>query len=229
MPLFAAPVPVAARQGEGRFAGAGSGGYRIQTAVLHAFMNVIQPLPPGTGRRRRGAPDAGTGTRSVRERGSAAGRFRQRPPERGPFPALRGIASVDVQRCTDGAHALVRPPIDVLDRLAARRLRIPPLPPATVEQPGAGIARTVGAGTHRALHDRGEPGPHPPRLRVRQRRRPAAGVDPDLCRAPRPRSGCPRRPRRRPRGASCRSCPSGITARRSGPCGPNNQPNLRRR
>ena len=41
MPIFAAPVLVAAREGEGRFAGAGSGGYRIQTAVLHAFMNVI--------------------------------------------------------------------------------------------------------------------------------------------------------------------------------------------
>ena len=41
MPVFAAPVLVAARQGEGRFAGAGSGGYRIQTAVLHAFMNVV--------------------------------------------------------------------------------------------------------------------------------------------------------------------------------------------
>ena len=41
MPIFAAPVLVAARRGEGRFAGAGSGGYRIQTAVLHAFMNVV--------------------------------------------------------------------------------------------------------------------------------------------------------------------------------------------
>ena len=41
MPIFAAPVLVATRQGEGRFAGAGSGGYRIQTAVLHAFMNVV--------------------------------------------------------------------------------------------------------------------------------------------------------------------------------------------
>ena len=41
MPIFAAPVLVAARDGEGRFAGAGSGGYRIQTAVLHALMNVI--------------------------------------------------------------------------------------------------------------------------------------------------------------------------------------------
>ena len=40
MPIFAAPVLVAARQGEGRFAGAGAGGYRIETAVLHAFMNV---------------------------------------------------------------------------------------------------------------------------------------------------------------------------------------------
>ena len=41
MPIVAAPVLVAARDGEGRFAGAGSGGYRIETAVLHAFMNVI--------------------------------------------------------------------------------------------------------------------------------------------------------------------------------------------
>ena len=41
MPIFAAPVLVAARDGEGRFAGAGSGGYRIETAVLHAFMNVV--------------------------------------------------------------------------------------------------------------------------------------------------------------------------------------------
>ena len=41
MPIFAAPVLIAARDGEGRFAGAGSGGYRIETAVLHTFMNVI--------------------------------------------------------------------------------------------------------------------------------------------------------------------------------------------
>ena len=41
MPIFAAPVLVAARRGEGRFAGSGSGGYRIQTGVLHAFMNVV--------------------------------------------------------------------------------------------------------------------------------------------------------------------------------------------
>ena len=41
MPIFAAPVLVAARRGEARFAGAGSGGYRIGTAVLHAFMNVV--------------------------------------------------------------------------------------------------------------------------------------------------------------------------------------------
>ena len=41
MPIFAAPVLVAARHGEGRFAGAGSGGYRIQSAVLHAFLNVV--------------------------------------------------------------------------------------------------------------------------------------------------------------------------------------------
>ena len=41
MPIFAAPVLVAARGGEGRFAAAGAGGYRIETAVLHAFMNVV--------------------------------------------------------------------------------------------------------------------------------------------------------------------------------------------
>ena len=41
MPIFAAPVLVAARGSEGRFAGAGSGGYRIETAVLHTFMNVV--------------------------------------------------------------------------------------------------------------------------------------------------------------------------------------------
>lgn len=41
MPIFAAPVLVAARGGAGRFAGAGSGGYRIETAVLHTFINVI--------------------------------------------------------------------------------------------------------------------------------------------------------------------------------------------
>ena len=41
MPVFAAPGARCARQGEGRFAGAGAGGYRTETAVLHAFMNVI--------------------------------------------------------------------------------------------------------------------------------------------------------------------------------------------
>ena len=41
MPIFAAPALVAARGGEARFAGAGSGGYRIETAVLHTFINVI--------------------------------------------------------------------------------------------------------------------------------------------------------------------------------------------
>ena len=41
MPIFAAPVLVAARDREGRFAGAGSGGYRIESAVLHTFLNVI--------------------------------------------------------------------------------------------------------------------------------------------------------------------------------------------
>ncbi len=40
MPIFAAPALVAARRGHGVFAGAGSGGYRIQTGVLHTFMNV---------------------------------------------------------------------------------------------------------------------------------------------------------------------------------------------
>ncbi|MGH6717711.1 MAG: gamma-glutamyltransferase family protein [Alphaproteobacteria bacterium] len=41
MPIFAAPALVAARRGRGVFAGAGSGGYRIQTGVLHTFMNVV--------------------------------------------------------------------------------------------------------------------------------------------------------------------------------------------
>ena len=41
MPIFAAPALVATRQGEGRFAASGSGGYRIQTGVLHTFMNVV--------------------------------------------------------------------------------------------------------------------------------------------------------------------------------------------
>jgi gamma-glutamyltranspeptidase/glutathione hydrolase len=41
MPVFAAPALVAARAGRGRFASSGSGGYRIQTGVLHTFMNVV--------------------------------------------------------------------------------------------------------------------------------------------------------------------------------------------
>lgn len=41
MPIFAAPALVAARRGRAAFASSGSGGYRIQTGVLHSFMNVI--------------------------------------------------------------------------------------------------------------------------------------------------------------------------------------------
>lgn len=41
MPVFAAPALVAARRGRGTFAAAGSGGYRIETGVLHTFMNVV--------------------------------------------------------------------------------------------------------------------------------------------------------------------------------------------
>lgn len=41
MPIFAAPALVASLRGEGRFAASGSGGYRIQTGVLHTFMNVV--------------------------------------------------------------------------------------------------------------------------------------------------------------------------------------------
>jgi len=41
MPVFAAPAIVAARRGAGTFAGAGSGGYRIETGVLHTMMNVV--------------------------------------------------------------------------------------------------------------------------------------------------------------------------------------------
>ena len=39
MPIFAAPVLVATRQGEPVFAAAGSGGYRILTGVMHTFVN----------------------------------------------------------------------------------------------------------------------------------------------------------------------------------------------
>jgi gamma-glutamyltranspeptidase/glutathione hydrolase len=41
MPVFAAPAVVAVKGDRPRFAGAGSGGYRIETGVLHAMMNVI--------------------------------------------------------------------------------------------------------------------------------------------------------------------------------------------
>jgi gamma-glutamyltranspeptidase/glutathione hydrolase len=41
MPIFAAPALVAARGGRGLFAGSGSGGYRIETGVLHTFLNVV--------------------------------------------------------------------------------------------------------------------------------------------------------------------------------------------
>jgi gamma-glutamyltranspeptidase/glutathione hydrolase len=42
IPIFAAPSLVAARAGRGVFAAAGSGGYRIETGVLHTFMNVYE-------------------------------------------------------------------------------------------------------------------------------------------------------------------------------------------
>ncbi len=41
MPIFAAPAIVAAKDGRGMFAGSGSGGYRIETGVLHTFLNVV--------------------------------------------------------------------------------------------------------------------------------------------------------------------------------------------
>jgi gamma-glutamyltranspeptidase/glutathione hydrolase len=41
MPIFAAPAIAAAKGGRGTFAGSGSGGYRIETGVLHTFLNVI--------------------------------------------------------------------------------------------------------------------------------------------------------------------------------------------
>jgi gamma-glutamyltranspeptidase/glutathione hydrolase len=41
MPIFAAPALVAARDGHACFAGCGSGGYRIVTAVLHAFLHHL--------------------------------------------------------------------------------------------------------------------------------------------------------------------------------------------
>ncbi|MEZ5926609.1 MAG: gamma-glutamyltransferase [Hyphomicrobiaceae bacterium] len=42
MPIFAAPALVAARDGEALFAGSGSGGYRIETGVLHTFLNLVE-------------------------------------------------------------------------------------------------------------------------------------------------------------------------------------------
>ena len=41
MPIFAAPALVATRRGRALFAASGSGGYRIQTGVLHTFMNRV--------------------------------------------------------------------------------------------------------------------------------------------------------------------------------------------
>ena len=41
MPIFAAPALVAARRGRAVFAASGSGGYRIETGVLHTFMNRV--------------------------------------------------------------------------------------------------------------------------------------------------------------------------------------------
>jgi gamma-glutamyltranspeptidase/glutathione hydrolase len=41
MPIFAAPALAVAKDGRGRFAGSGSGGYRIETGVLHTFLNVV--------------------------------------------------------------------------------------------------------------------------------------------------------------------------------------------
>jgi gamma-glutamyltranspeptidase/glutathione hydrolase len=41
MPVFAAPALVATKGGKASFAASGSGGYRIETGVLHTFMNRI--------------------------------------------------------------------------------------------------------------------------------------------------------------------------------------------
>jgi gamma-glutamyltranspeptidase/glutathione hydrolase len=41
MPIFAAPSLVAAKDGRAVFAGCGSGGYRIATGVLHAFLHAV--------------------------------------------------------------------------------------------------------------------------------------------------------------------------------------------
>lgn len=41
MPIFAAPVIAVAHNGQPRFAGSGSGGYRIETGVLHTLVHVL--------------------------------------------------------------------------------------------------------------------------------------------------------------------------------------------
>jgi gamma-glutamyltranspeptidase/glutathione hydrolase len=41
MPIFAAPTVVAARGGRAAFGGCGSGGYRIETGVLHTLMHAL--------------------------------------------------------------------------------------------------------------------------------------------------------------------------------------------
>jgi gamma-glutamyltranspeptidase/glutathione hydrolase len=41
MPLYAAPVLLAFRDGRARGAIGGSGGYRIVTAILHTFVNAV--------------------------------------------------------------------------------------------------------------------------------------------------------------------------------------------
>ena len=41
IPIFAAPALLSAQNGQANFAGAGSGGYRIMTGVLHSFMNKV--------------------------------------------------------------------------------------------------------------------------------------------------------------------------------------------
>jgi gamma-glutamyltranspeptidase/glutathione hydrolase len=41
MPIFAAPALVAERGGRADFAACGSGGYRITTGVLHAFLHAV--------------------------------------------------------------------------------------------------------------------------------------------------------------------------------------------
>jgi len=41
MPIFAAPSLVAEQDGRAVFAGCGSGGYRIETGVIHAFLHAV--------------------------------------------------------------------------------------------------------------------------------------------------------------------------------------------